>query len=362
MGTVAADGDLTAAAEALDGADRAHVDLGPIMLVCTHGVHDTCCAFRGRPVAAALAAQWPDQVWECSHVGGDRFAPNVLVLPDGFYYGNLTPDEAVVTVQHHLTGTVAYEYLRGVVRYPPPVQAAVVAAYAHCPPLGPGQITVRRVNQIGPHAGHGSETIVDLEVPTLRADFRAEMLSVRRPLAKLTCRAARETPATSTGFSVSNRQVRMDRVAGNCRLRSAQCRPSTFLSSHPFALKKQSDDSAFRPESRRDLAERRPKRRQGSPAGTQLGRCHRGQPLRLGARTLRVGYRSWNRLFGHHRLQRVAIGPGLELPAHPSAGRDPRRGYGSPGRQGRPRKDRRCPLVDHRQANDQVQHCLALRP
>jgi hypothetical protein len=191
------DTDLASAADALmTEAPRATVEPEPIILVCTHGVHDTCCALRGRPVAGALSAQWPELVWECSHVGGDRFAPNVLVLPDGFYYGNLTPDEAVVTVQHHLTGTVAYEYLRGVVRYPPPVQAAVVAAYEHCPPLGPGQITVRRVNQIGPHDGHGSETIVDLEVPTLRADFRAEMLSVRRPHAKLTCRAARETPAT----------------------------------------------------------------------------------------------------------------------------------------------------------------------
>ena len=71
------------------------VDLGPILLVCTHGVHDTCCALRGRPVAAALAARWPGQVWECSHVGGDRFAPNVVVLPDGFYYGNLDPETAV---------------------------------------------------------------------------------------------------------------------------------------------------------------------------------------------------------------------------------------------------------------------------
>jgi hypothetical protein len=101
-----------------------------------------------------------------------------------------------MTVQHHLTGTVGYEYLRGVVRYPPPVQAAVVAAYERCPPLGPGQITVRSVNQIGSHDGHGSETIVDLEVPTLGVEIRAEMLSVRRPEAKLTCRAPRETPAT----------------------------------------------------------------------------------------------------------------------------------------------------------------------
>jgi (2Fe-2S) ferredoxin len=191
------DADLAAAVDALTTEAPPPIsEPEPIILVCTHGVHDTCCALRGRPVAAVLSSHWPELVWECSHVGGDRFAPNVLVLPDGFYYGNLEPDEAVTTVRQHLAGTVAPGYLRGQVRYPPPVQAAVVAAYERCPPLGPGQITVRSVEQIGPHDGHGSETIVDLEVASLRAAIRVEMLSVRRPEAKLTCRAPRATPAT----------------------------------------------------------------------------------------------------------------------------------------------------------------------
>ena len=138
------DADLAAAADALTSDTPLPIsESEPIILVCTHGVHDTCCALRGRPVAAALSAQWPELVWECSHVGGDRFAPNVLVLPDGFYYGNLEPDEAVRTVRQHLAGTVTPQYLRGQVRYPPPVQAAVVATHQRCPPLGPGQITVR---------------------------------------------------------------------------------------------------------------------------------------------------------------------------------------------------------------------------
>ena len=81
----------------------------PVILVCTHGVHDACCAIRGRPVAAALAERWPDLVWECSHVGGDRFAPNVVLLPDGFYYGNLDPESAVRIVGDYLAGTVATE-------------------------------------------------------------------------------------------------------------------------------------------------------------------------------------------------------------------------------------------------------------
>ena len=46
----------------------------PVLLVCTHGRHDACCAERGRPLAAAIAARWPDITWESSHLGGDRFA------------------------------------------------------------------------------------------------------------------------------------------------------------------------------------------------------------------------------------------------------------------------------------------------
>ncbi|MCY7304461.1 MAG: sucrase ferredoxin, partial [Thermoleophilia bacterium] len=48
----------------------------PLYLVCTHGRHDACCAKRGRPVAATLSERRPESVWECSHIGGDRFAPN----------------------------------------------------------------------------------------------------------------------------------------------------------------------------------------------------------------------------------------------------------------------------------------------
>jgi hypothetical protein len=168
----------------------------PLILVCTHGVHDTCCALRGRPVAAALAAQWPDAVWECSHVGGDRFAPTVVVLPDGFYYGNLDPGAALDVVRQHLSGKVPVDYLRGTARHAPPVQAAVCAAYEQCGPLRPGDVTVRDVRRDGPHDGHGARTTVLLDVAGRPQPIRVEVLSVRRAEAQLTCRASRATPAT----------------------------------------------------------------------------------------------------------------------------------------------------------------------
>ena len=98
----------------------------PLFLVCTHGKHDVCCAERGRPVAAALHDVAPEDSWEVSHIGGDRFAGNVLVLPDGLYYGRLTPSAAVTLAASHGKGHLYLEHLRGRSGYPFPVQAAEI--------------------------------------------------------------------------------------------------------------------------------------------------------------------------------------------------------------------------------------------
>jgi hypothetical protein len=191
------DEDLLVPAEELTReAVRSSAPSDPILLVCTHGVHDTCCALRGRPVAAALKKRWQGAVWECSHIGGDRFAPNVVILPDGFYYGNLDPDSAVEVVGQHLAGTVPSAHLRGMARYSPPVQAAVAAAYERLAPLSPGDVTVRTVDRQGPHDGHGSQTTVGLDIAGRPDPLRVDILSIRRPAAQLTCRAGRDTPAT----------------------------------------------------------------------------------------------------------------------------------------------------------------------
>jgi hypothetical protein len=96
----------------------------PVLLVCTHGRRDACCAQRGWPVAAALTEAHPDRVWQCSHVGGDRFAANVVILPQGLYYGRLTAARALEVVRGHLDGRVAVGSLRGRSCFVPAVQAA----------------------------------------------------------------------------------------------------------------------------------------------------------------------------------------------------------------------------------------------
>ena len=106
------------------GAPGMPVD-GPLFLVCTHGKRDRCCARYGRPLYDALCERAaPDRVWQSSHVGGDRFAGNVVVLPHGLYYGRVDPEDVDELLAAHATGSILLDRFRGRSSYPFPVQAA----------------------------------------------------------------------------------------------------------------------------------------------------------------------------------------------------------------------------------------------
>jgi hypothetical protein len=112
------------AALAGDGGPAAPLD-GPLFVVCTHGKRDRCCARHGRPLYDALRREVePERVWQCTHVGGDRFAGNVVVLPHGLYYGRVGPDDAGALVAAHDAGRIDLERYRGRSAYSFPVQAA----------------------------------------------------------------------------------------------------------------------------------------------------------------------------------------------------------------------------------------------
>ncbi|MGJ3509574.1 sucrase ferredoxin [Enemella sp. A6] len=70
----------------------------PVLLVCTNGKRDLCCALRGRPVALAAAEQRPGMVWETNHTGGHRFAPTGVMLPWGLTLARLDPQLAVLAI------------------------------------------------------------------------------------------------------------------------------------------------------------------------------------------------------------------------------------------------------------------------
>lgn len=93
-------------------------DTVPLLLVCTNARRDACCAVLGRPAVGTLAGRHPGRVWESSHLGGHRFAPTVLSLPDGFLYGG--PDAPSLTLAA----------CRGRTALPRPAQAAELAVLA----------------------------------------------------------------------------------------------------------------------------------------------------------------------------------------------------------------------------------------
>lgn len=68
------------------------------VLVCTHGTRDACCGSAGTRLALDLSAQRDDavrpriNVWRTSHLGGHRFAPTAIVMPEGTAWAYLDPE------------------------------------------------------------------------------------------------------------------------------------------------------------------------------------------------------------------------------------------------------------------------------
>ena len=163
---------------------------GPVLAVCTHGRHDACCAERGRPVSAALAAAHPEETWQVSHIGGDRFAGNLVVLPHGLYYGRVDPATAIAVAGAHLSGHLDLDHLRGRSGWAMPVQAAEIALRRQLgeTALDAVRLVDRRVT--------GADTRVELEVAGRR--WSVEVHTVTGPdSARLTCRAQRDNPLPS---------------------------------------------------------------------------------------------------------------------------------------------------------------------
>ena len=170
----------------------------PTYLVCTHGGHDACCALRGRPLARALPAPGPTDVWECSHLGGDRFAANVLVLPHGYYYGQV-PGDGAHLVAAHARGEVALPWLRGRAGVPPAGQAAQQHARTELGLLGVADLPVTGIRGLTAPGAEVERWAVTMAGPD--GDVVATVES--RPseaAARLTCRATH--PAHSRAWRV----------------------------------------------------------------------------------------------------------------------------------------------------------------
>jgi hypothetical protein len=121
-----------------------------LFLACTHGKHDPCCARYGRPLFDALNEQLAaESVWQCTHVGGDRFAGNVLCLPHGVYYGRVERDDVPTLVDSHLAGQISLAHYRGRSCWPFAVQAAERRIRAEEGLTGLDELSLSNVEEAG---------------------------------------------------------------------------------------------------------------------------------------------------------------------------------------------------------------------
>lgn len=160
----------------------------PLLCVCTNGRHDACCAEFGRPVAMALDAAHPEHTWEVSHIGGDRFAGNMVVLPEGLYYGRLDPRSALAVVGAHLAGDLDLDHLRGRSSHPMAVQAAEIHLRRRLELTGIGDVALvgRRVS--------GDVTEATFAAGGGRYAVRVRTVVDGGSATRLTCKAHRDNP------------------------------------------------------------------------------------------------------------------------------------------------------------------------
>ena len=104
-----------------------------LVLVCTHGSRDRCCGTLGGAIYAKAHKQAPKQVWQASHLGGHRFAPTLLVLPQGMMYGRIEEDDIPALLSHPSHTPFSCERLRGVPQWPKEVQTAAHSLWKNNP-------------------------------------------------------------------------------------------------------------------------------------------------------------------------------------------------------------------------------------
>lgn len=106
------------------------------MLVCTHGSVDACCGTHGYPLydrlRALLGNDRRTRAWRVSSFGGHRFAPTLIDLPTGRYWGNVTPDHLDALVRRTGSTEDLAEIHRGSGAWSHPIaQVAEAALFAH---------------------------------------------------------------------------------------------------------------------------------------------------------------------------------------------------------------------------------------
>ncbi|SDP61942.1 hypothetical protein SAMN04487905_10691 [Actinopolyspora xinjiangensis] len=137
----------------------------PVLLVCTNGRRDQCCALRGISLLREVGRRHEGKLWETTHTGGHRFAPTAVTLPSGYNYGRLTPHGVDAVLSAATAGKMTTAHCRGRSAFSQPAQAAEL---------------VLREN-LGEHAGEALNVVseTDGEVVLRHRDGRRWNILVR---------------------------------------------------------------------------------------------------------------------------------------------------------------------------------------
>ena len=103
---------------------RKHLQREPVYLICTNGKRDSCCAKYGIPTYSLLSGKSGITAWQCSHMGGHRFAANMLCYPHGICYGRVGESNLNNILHSYPREQLILENYRGRACYPEVVQAA----------------------------------------------------------------------------------------------------------------------------------------------------------------------------------------------------------------------------------------------
>ncbi|MUL36500.1 sucrase ferredoxin [Gloeocapsopsis dulcis] len=89
------------------------------LFVCNHGNVDAACSRFGYPLYQKLRSEYAAannnnlRFWRCSHFGGHEFAPTLVDLPQGQYWGHLKPEILDLLILRNGSVKELYPYYRG---------------------------------------------------------------------------------------------------------------------------------------------------------------------------------------------------------------------------------------------------------
>ena len=151
-------------------APAGHVTREPLFLVCTHGRRDKCCAKFGYALYKSLREEVGDSVWQSSHVGGDRFAANLVCFPHGLFYAHVTEGGGRAIVGEYAEGRLVLDGYRGRTCYGHAVQAGEFFIRQESGLVGLGELRFLRRERVGEDSWR-----VEFVAPATRVVYEARV-------------------------------------------------------------------------------------------------------------------------------------------------------------------------------------------